>query len=162
MRKETVSHLTKKSSKNSTPSSLRNRLTIAFLLLSVPIYHQEVVLLYDMVHKKDDSVLCEHTVRYELQKHGVQHIDIVVAQSLLETGSYRSQLVRTHNNLFGFRTKNGYLKFKSWKESCKYYADWQRRKYKGGEYFTFLKAIGYAEDPDYVSKLKTILRRIDV
>lgn len=136
-------------------------MTIAFLLISIPIYHQEVVLLFGGHLNKEDSVLCEHTVRYELEKLGVQHIDIVVAQSLLETGTYRSQLVRTHNNLFGFRTKNGYLRFKSWRESCKYYKDWQRRKYKGGEYFTFLKDIGYAEDPDYISKLKIILNRID-
>jgi flagellum-specific peptidoglycan hydrolase FlgJ len=95
----------------------------------------------------------------ELRKLGVKHPRIVLAQSMLETGHYSSSLTRTHNNLFGFRTKNGYLHFKNWKESCAYYKRWQDRHYKPNQhrsYYGFLRHIGYAEDPNYTSKVKTI------
>jgi len=86
---------------------------------------------------------------------GVKHVNIVLAQSVLETGHYKSKLTRTHNNLFGFRTKNGYLKFNSWADCCAYYKRWQDRHYKTSKYsnyYIFLRKIGYAEDPNYIPK----------
>lgn len=161
MRTKKISHIPKKSSKSSS-SSLRRNLTIAFLLLAIPVYHQEVVTLFRIKKECDTSVLCKHTVKHELEVLGVKHSDIVTAQSLLETGEYRSQLVRTHNNLFGFRTKKGYLKFDSWQESCAYYKRWQTKRYKGEQdYYAFLTKIGYAEDPEYTSKLKIIIKNVD-
>lgn len=109
-----------------------------------------------------NDVLCQHTVKYELELLGVKHADIVTAQSLLETGGYSSQLVKTHNNLFGFRTKKGYLRFDTWKESCAYYKKWQAKRYDNKQdYYTFLVEIGYAEDPEYTSKLKTVIKNVD-
>lgn len=100
----------------------------------------------------------------ELRKLGVKHPRIVLAQSMLETGHYKSSLTRTHNNLFGFRTSNGYLRFKNWKESCAYYKRWQDRHYNPSNhnsYYGFLRWIGYAEDPEYTTKLKTIANASD-
>mgnify|MGYP003150158557 CR=1 FL=1 len=86
----------------------------------------------------------------------IKHKDIVLRQSILETGHYKSYSCRIRKNLFGFRYKGKYLEFNSWKESIDYYEGWQKRKYKGGDYFTFLKQVGYATDKAYVSKLKGI------
>ena len=86
----------------------------------------------------------------------IKHKDIVLRQSILETGHYKSYSCRIRNNLFGFRYKGKYLEFNSWKESIDYYEGWQNRKYKGGDYFTFLIRVGYATDKAYVSKLKGI------
>ena len=95
-------------------------------------------------------------VRTELERLGVKHIDIVLKQSILETGWYKSYSCKTRFNLFGFRYRSKYLTFDSWQHSCKYYKEFQDRHYNGGDYYTFLKRRGYAEDPNYINKLKSI------
>ena len=40
-------------------------------------------------------------VRDACKYYDIKHIDIVVAQSILETGMYRSEQCLKHNNLFG-------------------------------------------------------------
>ena len=97
-------------------------------------------------------------VKALLEAYGVKHVDIVVRQSVLETGWYKcNNCSLDNNNLFGFiSSKGGYMKFDTWQDSVKEYAVWQRRFYKGGDYHSFLKRIGYAEDPNYIDKLKTV------
>jgi len=97
----------------------------------------------------------------------IQHKDIVLKQSILETGWFKSYNCRINHNLFGFRHKSkvtpknkmGYFIFDDWRESVRYYEEWQNKYYKGGDYFTFLRNIGYATDPEYVKKLKGIKLR---
>lgn len=96
----------------------------------------------------------------ELQKYDIKHPKIVLAQAKLETGNYTSKLCKEHGNLFGLRGKNGYAKFKNWRESIKAYRDWVQYKYKGGDYYVFLKEIGYASDPKYITKVKDITKGI--
>lgn len=103
-------------------------------------------------------------------KIGVEHSEVVVAQSILETGWYKCKdCSLAYNNLFGFRHKGEYLKFTHWKQSVDYYKNWQRRWYKGGDYFAFLccidfgdgKCHGYAEDmKSYVVKLEQIIWKL--
>lgn len=80
--------------------------------------------------------------------------NIVLAQSKLETGNFKSYLFEKSNNLFGFRNFNGYIKYNSWKQSVVAYKNWQAKKYKGGDYYDFLEDIKYAEDTLYCYKLK--------
>ena len=42
----------------------------------------------------------------------------------------------------------------------KAYRDYVQYKYKGGDYYQFLQRIGYAEDPDYVAKVRQIGRML--
>lgn len=105
------------------------------------------------------SVPTEDLVYKELKRLDVKNPEVVLAQSKLETGHYKSKLCKTHNNLFGFRVKSGYLKFKSWRESVRYYKKWQQKRYKAKEhknYYNFLKKVGYAEDPQYIQKVKRL------
>jgi flagellum-specific peptidoglycan hydrolase FlgJ len=97
-------------------------------------------------------------VKALLEAYGVKHVDIVVRQSVVETGWYKcTNCSLDNNNLFGFiSSKGGYMKFDTWQDSVKEYAVWQKRFYKGGDYHVFLKRIGYAEDPNYINKLKTV------
>ena len=37
-----------------------------------------------------------------------------------------------------------------------YYKTWQNKYYKGGNYYTFLKNIGYATSQEYISKVKSV------
>lgn len=99
-----------------------------------------------------------------LDYYGVQHPDIVYAQAILETGYFNSRVYREYNNLFGLynsRTKD-YYKFNHWTESVIAYLEYIQYKYKPpGDYYEFLDSIGYAEDEQYISKLRKIVNRND-
>lgn len=97
-----------------------------------------------------------------LEQQGVSHPRIVIAQALLETGYFTSRVCLEKNNLFGLRRlKDGsYYEFDNWEESVKAYRDYVQYKYKGGDYYQFLQRIGYAEDPDYVTKVRQIVRQL--
>jgi hypothetical protein len=90
-------------------------------------------------------------VKEELIKQDVLYHDIVLKQVKLETGHLKYV---KHNNLFGFRGNNGYLRFDTWQDAVTYKKAWQLRKYKGGDYYRFLIKVGYAEDSNYIRKLK--------
>jgi len=86
----------------------------------------------------------------------VKYPKIVLKQSILETGHYKSYSARVRNNLFGL-TRNGKIeKFNHWKDSCIAYKNWVQYKYKGGDYHDFLFELPYATDRDYIKKLNGI------
>lgn len=99
-----------------------------------------------------------------LEYYGVKHSQIVYAQAVLETGHFKSDLCLNDNNLFGlYNSKKGkYYKFDHWIESVIAYKDFIQYKYKPSEdYYKFLQRIGYAEDSNYISKLKGIVNKND-
>lgn len=92
---------------------------------------------------------------------GISNQLFVLAQSLLETGFYKSNVCKTKNNLFGLRMRSGaYMAFDSWESSVVGYQKYVQYKYKGGSYLAFLRRIGYAEDPHYISKVIKMSRWI--
>ncbi len=98
-----------------------------------------------------------------LISHGVSHPEIVYTQAVLETGWFKSSLCVNYNNLFGlYDSKNKeFYKFDSWEESVIAYRELVQYKYKtGDDYYYFLTSIGYAEDPNYIDKVKNIHNRI--
>ncbi|CAG5080817.1 glucosaminidase domain-containing protein [Parvicella tangerina] len=101
--------------------------------------------------------LTPENVYAQLEKFEIRHPEIVLRQSILETGWYGCKYCSLeHNNIFGFRYKKKYLEFNNWVEAVKYYKKWQDKRYKGGDYYTFLKKVGYATSKTYISKLKSI------
>ncbi len=101
--------------------------------------------------------LTPENVYAHLERLGVKHPEIVLKQSILETGWYECEHCSLkHNNIFGFRYKKKYLKFDNWIEGVEYYKRWQDERYDGGDYYGFLKNIGYATSRTYISKLKQI------
>ena len=94
--------------------------------------------------------------------YGLQHPEIIVAQSILETGYYKSRGCVEHNNLFGlYDSKNKkYFRFASWQESILAYKNKVQYKYNSGDYYHFLERIRYAEDPEYIEKVKQIEKEI--
>ena len=96
-------------------------------------------------------------VAKELVRQGVPHSKIVLAQARLESGNMKSETYKRTYNLFGIKHNGRHAKYSHWRESIK---DYKRRissRYKGGNYFAFLKRIGYAEDPAYSTKIKKII-----
>ena len=94
----------------------------------------------------------------EMLRLKIKNADVVLRQAILETGWFKSYSCRERNNLFGFWYKKKYIEFESWKLSVSYYKEWQDRHYKDDnqDYYAFLIKKGYAEDPSYVRKLKSI------
>lgn len=106
--------------------------------------------------KPDDDLMAV------LEYYNVKHKNIVYAQAILETGHFRSKVCREYNNLFGLynsRSKD-YYKFNHWSESVVAYLNYIQYRYKPpDDYYKFLEEIGYAEDPQYITKLKNIVKR---
>jgi hypothetical protein len=101
---------------------------------------------------------------------GIKFPDIVFAQSILESGHFKSNLAKTNNNIFGMKLpkvrettaigkgKSGYAKYESWIHSVEDYSYWQNHMVKNdnisrSEYFYLLGKV-YATDKNYVSRLK--------
>jgi flagellum-specific peptidoglycan hydrolase FlgJ len=96
-------------------------------------------------------------VANEIRKHGILHEKIVLAQAVHETGWFEcTDCSLDKNNIFGWRWKGRYMEFDTWQESVAYYARWQDRHYKGGNYYEFLKKKGFATDPNYIKKIKKL------
>ncbi len=101
----------------------------------------------------------------------VQHPDIAFAQIMLETGWLKSKLYQRGNNLFGMKYPKkrpttatsivyGHAGYTSWKVSIHDYMLWQSyfaRNLTKDEYFDVLSKR-YAIDPDYVDKVKLVMR----
>lgn len=100
----------------------------------------------------------EDGLKEALAYYDIKHPDIVYAQAVLETGHFTSRICTEDNNLFGlYDSKNKcYYKFNHWTESVIAYKKYIQYKYKSGDYYKFLKGLGYAENPEYTDMLKEL------
>ncbi|MFZ5554472.1 MAG: glucosaminidase domain-containing protein [Bacteroidota bacterium] len=129
----------------------------AFIMVPVYIFIQPVA-----ARKSTEAevvpLLTLENVYFELVKQEIKHPEIVMRQVIAETNWLKcKKCSRQFNNLFGFLTKSGYLKFDNWKESVAYYKKWQDEFYKDGDYYLFLRRVGYATSPNYERLLKQII-----
>lgn len=111
---------------------------------------------------KDIHTLNTHTLYIALLDSGILYPDVVFAQAMLETGYLKSSLSRNHNNLFGlYNSRRGeFFKFNHWRESISAYKKYIEVKYTPPiDYLVFLDKMGYAEDPNYISKVQTIMNK---
>lgn len=110
----------------------------------------------------------------EIIKNEIKHPNIVLAQSILESGNFKSYIFIKNNNLFGMKlpksrnttatgTNKGYAKYDTWEDSIKDYSLYQEKILKGRELSdeNYLKFIGrkYAEEPEYVNLITKILSK---
>jgi flagellum-specific peptidoglycan hydrolase FlgJ len=102
----------------------------------------------------------------ELKKQDVKFPEIVLAQSLLETGWYQCTSCSIDvNNLFGLYNskEKEYFKYNNWKESIGGYKRGVQYKYFKKEYkdyYQFLDDIEYASDPQYTIKLRKLVKKL--
>lgn len=128
-----------------------------------PSYVTSSHIVPDFKNKSAKDGIVEALLYYD-----IQHPDIVYAQAILETGNFKSKQCLEHNNLFGLYNsrKQEYYKFEHWTQSIIFYRKYiQNRYYMMGyddiHYYNFLQRIGYAEDPNYINKLKQIVKQND-
>jgi flagellum-specific peptidoglycan hydrolase FlgJ len=126
--------------------------------------------IYAIPHQKD--VFTEQKLKDYLIELNVKYPNIVFAQAKLESGNFKSQIFEENNNLFGMKqpliratTATGeqynHATYNSWRESVLDYALYSC-KYTSGiksesEYIAYLGSR-YAEDTNYMFKLKNILK----
>ena len=90
----------------------------------------------------------------EIERQGLPHPRIVLAQARLETGNFTSERCRRDHNLFGIKRNGRYARYARWQDSVRDYKERISSRYQGGDYYAFLRRIGYASDPRYTAKLK--------
>lgn len=111
-----------------------------------------------------------------IKELGIKYPEIVLAQSILETGHWTSTIFEENHNLFGMKqarsrirtakgTQLNHAYYDNWKESVYDYAFYQCRYLSKinseEEYFAALDAT-YAEATDYSETLKNIIEKEDL
>lgn len=112
--------------------------------------------------RQNHFLLSEENLYNELVAQGVDFPEIVTAQAILETGHFKSYACLQQNNLFGLRDNKGkYISFPHWTDAVAAYKKYiQRYNHPVPEdYYAYLQELGYAEDPQYIDKLKQIVNK---
>lgn len=137
-----------------TPKPLENTIRIEMVQDSVKITSKDKNVKIAQIKPK---VLNETNLKKELTKNNIPHANIVLAQAKLESGNFKSDLVRTHQNIFGLKKGNRYRRYSHWTECVEDYKKCISDRYDGGNYYTFLNRIGYASHPNYTELLKDMV-----
>ena len=98
----------------------------------------------------------EKNLASELKKQNILYPDVALAQSMLETGYFKSDIFLDNNNLFGMKhpsvrptlstgKNRGHANFKSWQDSVKDYKMWQD-----------FNKLGNLSKNQYIAKLNRI------
>ena len=106
----------------------------------------------------------EEGIDEALLYYDIKHPTIVKAQAILETGNFTSDLCVKNNNLFGlYDSKNKrYYSYNHWWESIIAYKKTIQKRYENSRYYyMFLEDIEYAEDKEYINKLKEIAEGLE-
>lgn len=105
---------------------------------------------------KGKAPFTEKNLAQELKRQGVMYPDVALAQSMLETGHFKSNVFLDNNNLFGMKhprqrptlskgPNRGHASFNNWQDSVKDYKMWQ----------DYNKLTNLSKD-QYISKLNRI------
>ena len=141
--------------------------------LGVGLYHQDIIINHEgtyAIENKDE--FSEEKLKLYINELNIPFGDIVFAQSKLESGNFKSNIFLENHNLFGLKEakirsttalgeQNNHAYYTSWRESvldyalysCKYLSGLKTRD----DYLNYL-SMNYAEDTNYIIKLKKILK----
>lgn len=111
--------------------------------------------------RQNHFILSDENLYNELVAQGVDFPEIVQAQAILETGHFKSYACLQQNNLFGLRKRDGtYMSFDHWTDAVAAYKKFiQKYNPPPNDYYKYLQDLGYAEDPNYIAKLKQIVSK---
>lgn len=99
----------------------------------------------------------------ELHRQQVQHPQIVLAQARLESGNFKAKTYLDTGNLLGIKKNGKYVVYprRNWRECISDYKKIISSRYLregGGNYYVFLKRMGYAKDKNYIQKVKSCVK----
>lgn len=127
----------------------------------------------DLQYDSINNPISDEILYNYLKTMRVPHADIIVAQAFLESQDFNSDLFKRQNNFLGMKIsrqristtgqgKGEYKDYANWQECITDYIFWmhhyQAHKLNRDDYFKLLGKI-YAEDPEYVNKLKGIINQ---
>jgi hypothetical protein len=137
---------------------------------SLEVFEQELIVLNVQAEK---NKFTKEKFIEELKRLNIKQPHIVMAQSIIETGHWESNIFKENHNLFGMKqanirintasgTQNNHAYYETWMESIYDYAFYQCR-YLGGvkteaEYYAYL-GNNYAEATDYVTIVKDVVEK---
>jgi flagellum-specific peptidoglycan hydrolase FlgJ len=124
--------------------------------------------------KIDSVVISNEELQYLFDKHKIRFSHIVMAQAILESGNFTSTVFKSNNNFMGMKVAaqrysfaanphdyGSYAKYETVEDCVRDIKSWQIQNAffltKDEEYFLLLQKI-YAEDSDYINKLKKIVK----
>jgi hypothetical protein len=119
-------------------------------------------LFFALLFTKESNALPLWIIKEEIIQQDIKFPEVVFAQAILETGWSKCQncALDKFNNVFGFTTSLGFIRFSNWRSSIRFYRLWQNKYYKGGDYFEFLsRSWGAPDMPLYIRKLKSVITR---
>jgi uncharacterized FlgJ-related protein len=122
---------------------------------------------------KESDKFSEEKLKEYLLQLNIKFPHIVYAQAVLETGNFKSHVFQNNQNLFGMKqarirattnqgTELGHAVYNHWRESVVDYALYQCAfllKVRSEEAYYQYLSENYAENPDYVSKIKTLAEK---
>ena len=125
-----------------------------------------------LIELEEENKFSEENLIEEISKLNFKYPHIVLAQAILETGTYESKIFRENNNLFGMKearvrlnlakgTQFGHAYYDSWKESVTDYALWYSTfayRCKSEKQLYKLLDKQYAEADAYVSSLQHVIK----
>jgi uncharacterized FlgJ-related protein len=134
--------------------------------------YEKELLVVSLEEQKNEFT--EDKFAQELKRLNVRFPHIVMAQSIIETGGFKSNVFKENHNLFGMKqatirintakgTQNGHAYYDNWYESVYDYAFYQCRYLSTirneDEYLTYL-STSYAESGNsYVVALKDVIKK---
>mgnify|MGYP003127855672 FL=1 len=163
--------------------SIRERLVrftllifIAFLVLGIaqaPVETKYITNTEKVILIEDYNIFSEELLIEEISKLDFKFPHIVLAQAILETGTYESKIFKENHNLFGMKearvrlnlakgTQYGHAYYDNWKESLTDYALWYSTfayKCKNEKQLYKLLNKQYAEANYYPQALQRIIER---
>lgn len=122
---------------------------------------------------KDNTLNLKEEFLLFMDSINIKYPQIVLAQAILESNNFSSNVFKTHNNIFGmkipakrpsFRTLNTnttYSSYKSWKHSVIDYGFYQSSfiyKIKNEEEYLKYLAKNYCTDKNYIRKLQELIK----
>ena len=146
------------------------------LVLILSCFYASVTPLTDINEEKQYEevlVLSKENLVKIMNDLGIQHVDIVLAQAILESGTFTSKIFKTKNNMFGMKVPRkretfaidkkgytGYATYASWVDCVKDYKLYQdfitkNKVISRSEYLAILSR-SYSETDGYVNKLVKI------
>lgn len=153
---------------------------VASTLISATAYYTGVTHGFENLTEVEKAIVIKKTDEFEKEKLvemlkdlNVKFPHIVLAQSIQETGHWKSGIFLENHNLFGMKeaqrrittaegTNRNHAYYNHWRESVYDYAFYQCRYLSGikseSEYFQYLSA-SYAEDTAYVERLKKVITK---
>jgi uncharacterized FlgJ-related protein len=135
-------------------------------------YEEKVIIINEI----EKDAFSQDALVEELKRLNIRFPHIVLAQSMLETGHFESNVFRANNNLFGMKqarqrcttargTNLNHAYYDNWKESVMDYALFQsaylRNLKTEAQYFSYLDR-NYAEAQNYDQAVKNMIDKYDL